>query len=69
MSKTDCVNIEKNEAECPCASVECERHGVCCECLSAHSGKNLMPSCLTLKLQESEGFRRYLTDLAAQADA
>ena len=36
----------KNEEQCPCAATECERHGVCCECLRAHVANKALPSCL-----------------------
>ena len=67
MSKTNCVNIETNEDNCPCESLDCERHGVCCECILAHSSKDSLPSCLRIKIKESQKFRDHLTGLVEKA--
>ena len=67
MSKENCVNIEINEKNCPCESLECEMHGVCCECIVANSSKDLLPSCLRVRIQESREFRDYITNLIEQA--
>ena len=32
----DCVNYQINIQMCPCESEECERRGICCECVQAH---------------------------------
>jgi hypothetical protein len=34
-----------NDAKCPCKSADCPRHGVCCECLSAHLARQSLPRC------------------------
>ena len=67
MSKTNCVNIETNDQSCPCTSLECERHGVCCECLRAHLDKDSFVSCLRARIQDSQKFREYVTNLVDQA--
>ena len=67
MSKTNCVNIELNEEHCACASVDCERHGVCCECIVAHSSKDSLPSCLKVKIQDSQAFRDNIMNLIEKA--
>ena len=67
MSKTNCVNINTNEENCTCTSLDCEKHGVCCECLRAHSEKDGLPSCLRVKIQESQLFRENITNLISQA--
>ena len=67
MSKTDCVNIEINEENCSCSSLDCDRHGVCCECLRAHSDGNGLPSCLRVKIQDSPKLREYITNLVNEA--
>ncbi len=66
MSKTNCVNIETNEENCLCEALDCERHGVCCECILAHSSKDALPSCLTIKIKESQAFRNNITELIDQ---
>lgn len=35
----------QNQATCPCANVDCERRGKCCECLSAHLAGKSLPRC------------------------
>jgi hypothetical protein len=67
MSKTDCVNIKTNEENCTCGSLDCDRHGVCCECLRAHTDKEGLPACLRTKIQESQQFRENITNLINKA--
>ena len=67
MSKTDCVNIESNEENCPCSSVECDRRGVCCECIRAHLEKDSLPSCVRVRVQDSQPLQEYVTELVNQA--
>lgn len=69
MSKETCVNIKNNDQDCPCPSSDCERHGVCCECVSAHASKDSLPSCLKIKVQESETFRKSVVGLVSQAES
>ena len=69
MSKTNCVNIETNEENCPCSSLECDRHGVCCECVRAHSDGDPLTSCLRAKIQDSRPFREYVINLINQVTA
>ena len=38
--------VDVNNESCPCTAVECERHGLCCECLKAHVSKKSLPACL-----------------------
>jgi hypothetical protein len=66
MSKTNCVNIDTNEENCPCTSLDCDRHGVCCECLRAHSDRDGLPACLRVKIQDSQLFRENITKLISQ---
>ncbi|MFH1834637.1 MAG: hypothetical protein ABH851_00445 [Methanobacteriota archaeon] len=42
----DCVNIEKNKAECTCPETYCSRHGLCCECIRYHRNLGQYPGCL-----------------------
>ena len=67
MSKTNCVNLETNEEKCPCKALECERRGVCCECIVAHSNIDSLPSCLGAKMRESQAFRNNVMNLIEKA--
>ena len=67
MAKTDCVNIEANEENCPCSAVDCDSHGVCCECLRAHLDKNAPPACVKTKIRDSKLFRENTANLINQA--
>jgi len=42
----DCANKERNEADCSCTYTDCERHGICCECVSYHRAEGELPNCL-----------------------
>ena len=46
MSKKECVNKYENEQDCPCKDFDCERHGVCCECIKHHKEEGDLPKCL-----------------------
>ena len=67
MSESNCVNIDRNNEHCTCPSADCERHGICCECISAHSNKDTLPACLKVKLKESKKFQHHLTGLVEKA--
>ena len=67
MPKTKCVNIELNEQSCPCTATDCDRHGVCCECIRAHSDGDSLPGCLRAKIQDSQPFRENVSELIDQA--
>ena len=67
MAKTDCVNIKVNEEKCTCTSLDCDKHGVCCECLRVHLGKDSLPSCVKVKIQDSKLFRESTTNLINEA--
>jgi hypothetical protein len=69
MSKGTCVNIKNNVENCPCPATDCQRHAVCCECVSAHATKDSLPSCLKMKVQESEAFRKNIVDLVMQSES
>jgi len=68
MSKKNCVNIATNEENCPCEALDCERRGTCCECISAHSSKNSLPSCLRGRIKESQAFREHITNLIDEVE-
>ncbi len=36
MPKKTCMNYEINAQMCPCQATDCERWGVCCECVAFH---------------------------------
>jgi hypothetical protein len=45
MPENPCPNKASNEQTCPCTATDCERHGVCCECLRAHLSGGSLPAC------------------------
>jgi len=47
-----CVNKETNEQRCTCTNTKCDKHGVCCECISYHWAKKQLPGCLFPKDEE-----------------
>ena len=69
MSKTNCVNIEINKEKCYCSSFDCERYGICCECIRAHSDGDSLPSCLRAKIEDSQPFRENIMNLVNEATA
>lgn len=69
MPRANCVNIETNEENCSCSSLDCERHGVCCECLRAHLDKDGLSACLRTKIQDSQPFRENIIKLVNDATA
>lgn len=38
--------VEKNKQSCACPSKNCERNGVCCDCLRAHLSRKSLPMCM-----------------------
>jgi len=46
MSRKPCLNKKENEKECPCDEFNCERHGICCECINYHRENGDKPACL-----------------------
>ena len=69
MAKTNCPNIAENEQRCTCPAVDCERHGVCCECLSSHMERDSLPSCVKVRIQENPAFREGVAGLVNQANS
>jgi len=45
MSRKKCPNKGENEKDCACLEVDCERHGICCECVRHHKNHGGMPAC------------------------
>jgi len=37
--------VETNKENCACTA-DCERRGICCECLRAHLPKKSLPKCM-----------------------
>jgi len=54
----------ENEKACPCTSMDCPRHGICCECIVAHASRDSLPGCLRTLAKKSEAFRAHLASLA-----
>lgn len=46
MSEKECAKREENKKDCTCGNVECERHGICCECVKYHREQGNSPVCL-----------------------
>jgi len=42
----ECQNKKKNEEKCTCPYKDCERHGVCCECVRNHVDSGNLPMCM-----------------------
>lgn len=42
----ECANYEINLQVCPCTAEDCERRGICCECLQAHHGHDSLTACM-----------------------
>lgn len=40
-----CPRAKTNAAACTCTYTSCPRHGLCCECLHYHRGRNELPGC------------------------
>ena len=38
--------VETNKEQCACGSMDCERRGLCCDCLRAHLSKKQLPMCM-----------------------
>ena len=34
--KIKCINFERNLENCPCTNDECDKKGICCECILFH---------------------------------
>lgn len=51
----DCPNYEINKQMCPCTETDCERHGICCECVAYHRKSTQWPltACMRTNRLES----------------
>ena len=43
-----CSNKEKNLKNCNCI-YDCEKKGICCECIKYHGSRNELPACFFSK--------------------
>jgi hypothetical protein len=56
-----CPNRDKIKAYCSCPKTDCERHGLCCECITNHKNKvdsayeKRFPHCLRELYKEATG--------------
>ncbi|MCX6819161.1 MAG: hypothetical protein NT129_04150 [Candidatus Aenigmarchaeota archaeon] len=46
MERKACSNKKINEGDCPCSETNCERHGICCECIRYHIRHGSLPACI-----------------------
>ncbi len=37
---------DENEKSCACKDTDCERHGICCDCVRYHRKAGNLPKCL-----------------------
>lgn len=49
---TNCLNKEKNLADCTC-TYSCAKRGLCCECVAYHRDKGQIPGCFFSKKGEA----------------
>ncbi|MBN2336046.1 hypothetical protein JXL21_10850 [Candidatus Bathyarchaeota archaeon] len=42
----DCMNKPVNLDHCVCTSTDCERKGLCCQCVANHRAHGNLPACL-----------------------
>jgi hypothetical protein len=42
----DCANYALNQQMCTCPKLDCPNHGICCECIQAHAGRNSQTNCM-----------------------
>jgi len=44
--RKECPNKKENKKECVCSETDCERHGICCECIKYHREHGGKPACI-----------------------
>lgn len=49
----DCPNQERNKKECTCTA-DCEKRGLCCECVAYHRSMGQIPGCFFSKKGEAQ---------------
>jgi hypothetical protein len=60
----DC-SLERNESQCTCTYVGCDKRGRCCECVAYHRDKEQLPGCFFSKEGEKtydRSFRRFIME-------
>lgn len=45
---------EENKVDCSCSHKDCERNGLCCECVAYHRAKDQLPCCLRYILEKKD---------------
>ena len=65
MAKTRCANLQRNKEICTCTSTDCERFGLCCDCIV--SNIESPPNCIIAKIKDDPAYRKNVADLIAQA--
>lgn len=53
-----CVNREKNLKRCNC-TYDCNKKGICCECIAYHISRNELPACCFSKEAEASYDRSF----------
>lgn len=48
----ECLYKKRNTEKCSCIHSECERYGICCECIRFHMEKKQVPACI-FKMKEN----------------
>ena len=43
---TRCERYQENLENCPCASEDCPRKGICCECIAHHRSQQGKTACM-----------------------
>lgn len=43
--QTNCPNREKNREACTCTYAACNKHGLCCACVTYHRERGEIPGC------------------------
>ncbi|WP_084154161.1 DUF6485 family protein [Maridesulfovibrio frigidus] len=52
MSLENCSNKVNNAKNCPCTYTNCDKHGLCCDCVQYHRKKDQLPACYFTAEQE-----------------
>ena len=42
----ECPNKQKNFEQCSCSADDCDRKGICCECVAYHRSEGQLPACM-----------------------
>ena len=61
---TNCVNQKKNMLRCTCTYSDCDKHGVCYECIHIHLSMKELPACVFSPEAEAtydRSFRKFVS--------